>query len=204
MSYYSYKITRDYGFAPNPFFGYCTLACCKPHIRERANVGDWIIGTGAVENNLLYHLIFLMKITEKFTFEEYWNDARFQRKKPVLNGSLKQIHGDNIYYKEEDIWHQMDSHHSYYGGMVNENNLKQDLSGKYVLASNEFIYLGDNYFKIPEEYKELCPNTRQRDYIKIKNEKLAKEFIDGLKDKFHLGIKGFPINWREYNQRTLF
>ncbi len=80
MAYFAYKITRDYGFAPNPFFGYCTLACCKPHIRARANVGDWIIGTGAIENNLLYHLIFLMRVTEKMTFEEYWSDERFKRK----------------------------------------------------------------------------------------------------------------------------
>ena len=81
MSIYAYKITRDYGFAPNPFGDYCTLACCKPHIRKKAIVGDWIIGTGAIENHLLYHLIFLMRVTEKMTFEEYWNDARFKRKK---------------------------------------------------------------------------------------------------------------------------
>lgn len=56
MSFYSYKITRDYGFAPNPFGKYCSLACCKPHVRRKAIVGDWIVGTGAVENGLLYHI----------------------------------------------------------------------------------------------------------------------------------------------------
>ena len=36
---YSYVITRDYGFAPNPFGGICTLATCKPGIRNHAKVG---------------------------------------------------------------------------------------------------------------------------------------------------------------------
>ena len=147
MAYYAYKITRDYGFAPNPFFGFCTLACCKPHIRAKAEVGDWILGTGAVENNLLYNLIFAMKVTEKMDFKEYWNDVRFFRKRPVLNGSLKQLHGDNIYHMENELWVQMDSHHSFMDGKLNEANLKQDLSGKFVLVSNHFIYLGAKHFE---------------------------------------------------------
>ena len=49
-------MTRDYGFAPNPFFGFCTLANCKPKIRKSANVGDWIIGTGCKTRKLEYHL----------------------------------------------------------------------------------------------------------------------------------------------------
>lgn len=31
---YAYKMTHDTGFAPNPYFGVCTLACCKPRIRR--------------------------------------------------------------------------------------------------------------------------------------------------------------------------
>jgi hypothetical protein len=204
MAYYAYKITRDYGFAPNPFFGYCTLACCKPHIRKKADIGDWIIGTGAVENNLLYNLIFLMRISEKMTFEDYWNDGRFRRKKPVLNGSLKQMHGDNIYYTENKKWCQMDSHHSFYNGELNEANLKQDLSGKFVLISNHFIYLGRKHIRVPVKYNELCPNSKQRDYITIKNSDLAIEFIDLITKKYLRGINGEPINWIEYNQLKLF
>lgn len=204
MSYYAYKLTRDYGFAPNPFFGRCTLACCKPHIRKKAVVDDWIIGTGSIENNLLYHLIFLMKITEKLTFEEYWNDKRFSCKRPVLNGSLKQIHGDNIYFKQNDSWHQMDSHHSFHDGNLNEANLKQDLGGKYVLLSDHFIYLGNKYFEVPDNYKGLCPNSKQRNYITVKDDELAKEFIEMIKSNYRLGIHGDPNNWSEYNQLSLF
>lgn len=204
MAYFSYKITRDYGFAPNPFFGYCTLACCKPHIRAKAEVGDWIIGTGAIENKLLYNLIFLMKVSEKLSFEDYWNDKRFERKKPLLNGSLKQIHGDNIYYKENDQWCQLDSHHSFHDGVMNETNLKQDLSGKFVLISNQFIYLGTKNFRVPSKYIELCPNSKQRDYLTIVNEELANEFIAFLQEKYLSGVNGEPINWEEYKQLNLF
>jgi len=38
---HSYVVARDYGFAPNPFFGFCTLATCKPRLRSVAQVGDW-------------------------------------------------------------------------------------------------------------------------------------------------------------------
>ncbi|MBL7890692.1 MAG: hypothetical protein JNL24_14160 [Bacteroidia bacterium] len=204
MAFYSYKITRDYGFAPNPFFGFCTLACCKPHIRAKAEVGDWIIGTGSIENHLLYNLIFVMKVSEKISFEDYWNDKRFVRKKPIMNGSLKQIHGDNIYYIENDHWCQMDSHHSFYDGGLNEANLKQDLSGKFVLISDCFIYLGNNHMKVPEKYLSLCPNSKQRNYITIKDNELAEEFVEMITNKYQYGVQGEPLNWIEYNQRSLF
>ena len=38
---YSYVVRYDSGFAPNPFYGYCTLATCKPDIRGR---GGWRLG----------------------------------------------------------------------------------------------------------------------------------------------------------------
>jgi len=40
MRLYLYVIEHDKGFAPNPFFGACTLAACKPQIRESAVVGE--------------------------------------------------------------------------------------------------------------------------------------------------------------------
>lgn len=203
MSIYAYKITRDYGFAPNPFGNYCSLACCKPHIRKKAVVGDWIIGTGAVENGLLYNILYVMKVSEKITFQEYWEDARFSYKKPILNGSLKQIHGDNIYYNTDNEWFQLDSHHSLHDGNLNNKNLNQDLSGEYVLISNYFFYLGDKYFKVPAKYIEICPNLRHRDYITVKNEELAFELIELVINKYDSGLSGKPINWQEYKQLKL-
>lgn len=41
---YSYIVAEDNGFAPNPFGKACTLACCKPDIRQHAKTDDWILG----------------------------------------------------------------------------------------------------------------------------------------------------------------
>ena len=99
MRLHSYVVARDYGFAPNPFFGVCTLATCKPIIRSVAAIGDWVMGTGSKQWNREHHVVYAMRVTESMTFEQYWNDPRFQKKKPNLRGSKKQAFGDNIYFR---------------------------------------------------------------------------------------------------------
>ena len=47
MRLYVYVVTHDNGFAPNPFHGFCTLATCKAPVRERAEIGDWVLGVGS-------------------------------------------------------------------------------------------------------------------------------------------------------------
>ena len=44
MRLFSYKMTHDSGFAPNPFGRTLTLATCKPQIRLHKSVDDWIAG----------------------------------------------------------------------------------------------------------------------------------------------------------------
>ena len=84
MKLYSYVVATDCGFAPNPFYDFCTLATCKPDIRERATVGDWVIGTGsgAKEKQRNGYLVFAMRVTETMSFDEYWKDIRFCNKRP--------------------------------------------------------------------------------------------------------------------------
>lgn len=48
---FSYVIPHDGGSAPNPYFGICTLAICKPVIRRTAKVEDWVVGLGAKKNS---------------------------------------------------------------------------------------------------------------------------------------------------------
>ena len=76
---FSYVVARDYGFAPNPFYGVLTLATCKPIIRNNAQVNDFIIGNATAAND--NKLIFMAKVTEVTTFDDYWLDPRFQCKK---------------------------------------------------------------------------------------------------------------------------
>ena len=101
MKLFSYILARDFGFAPNPFYSICSLATCKPIIRKKAQIGDWIIGTGSKQLNCENKLIYIMEITDKVTFNQYWSNPKYNCKKPIINGSLKQMYGDNIYFKNE-------------------------------------------------------------------------------------------------------
>ena len=49
-------------FAPNPFHGVCTLACCKPRVRKKAKVGDYVLGMGAAKPKLQGHLVYWMRV----------------------------------------------------------------------------------------------------------------------------------------------
>lgn len=149
---YIYVVDRDFGFAPNPFHGYCTLATCKPIIRNTAKVGDWIFGVGGSKLKATGKCIFAMKITKKLTFNQYWNDPDFASKKPVRNGSKKMMMGDNIYFQNPDnSWQQMPSHHSNTNGSINYFNVNKDTSWPNVLISDHFYYFGKNAEIIPEE-----------------------------------------------------
>ncbi|MGA3124805.1 MAG: hypothetical protein ABSF69_29000 [Polyangiaceae bacterium] len=85
---YSYCIPVDDGAAPNPYWGVCTLAICKPRIRATATAGDWIAGTGAKfarlgdggSKDMSGKLVFAMRVTQKVTMAEY--DALTRRELP--------------------------------------------------------------------------------------------------------------------------
>ncbi len=103
-----YVVDRDFGFAPNPFHGYCTLATCKPGIRRKATIDDWIIGVGGTRLNATGRCVFAMRATQILTFNDYWFDVTYLDKRPVRNGSRKMMVGDNIYYYDVPFkqWHQ--------------------------------------------------------------------------------------------------
>ncbi|HBF37382.1 MAG TPA: hypothetical protein DDW50_08690 [Firmicutes bacterium] len=185
MKCYSYIVARDYGFAPNPFGTYCTLATCKPGIRKAAQVGDWVIGTGSAKYHPKNRLVYAMRIDEKIDYNEYWNDPRFQYKKPILNGSLKQMYGDNIYHYDLILkkWIQEDSHHSNPDGTENEYNLKRDTGSIYVLISCYFWYFGKNPIVIPTEYIDtLC--LKARGYKCIRDIQALSKFYKWLENNF--------------------
>lgn len=195
MNYYSYIVARDYGFAPNPFGEHCTLATCKPRIRKGAQVDDWIFGLSS--KSFRHRLVFAMKVSQKITFNEYWKSPEFQYKKPILNGSLKQMYGDNIYYFDEKNkkWHQENSHHSLDNGEINKLNLNRDTKGKYVLIANDFFYFGRDMIEIPKGIKdELVIGIG---FKKI-NEEKAKELINFLNANYHHGIYGEPVSFEDF------
>lgn len=196
MNIYSYKITRDYGFAPNPFFGVCTLATCKPRIRHHAKVGDWVLAFGGKCTIVPGKLVCLMRVDETMNFDEYWNDERFQCKKPKFNCSIKYCYGDNIYHHTDDAtWIQENSHHSKADG-INEINLTHDTQTDRVLISKLYWYFGSDAIDLPAKYNELSSHTR--DYHLLKSENLSfkwEGFLKWIKTKSPIGRHGSPFSW---------
>lgn len=157
---FSYVVARDYGFAPNPFHGYCTLATCKPRIRNVANVGDWVLGTGSADHNRSGYTIYAMRVDEILSFDGYFNDERFARKRPDLTGSRKLAFGDNIYCRgPSGQWIQLDSHHSLADGSPNQRNIENDTQTDKVLVSEHFVYWGGEGPVIPEALRSFGPNS---------------------------------------------
>ena len=165
-SVFIYVIDRDFGFAPNPFHGYCTLATCKPRIRGSANVGDWIVGVGGRRLAASGKCIFGMEVTTKLTFNQYWDSPKFRDKIPVRNGSDRMLVGDNIYHQSIGRWHQANSHHSHADGSVNMVNLQKDTSKDAVLVSSNFYYFGRSALEIPKKILKKMGYANVRDYRK--------------------------------------
>jgi len=190
MEIFSYVIARDYGFAPNPFFGVCTLATCKPDIRKSAQVGDIIIGTRAAPYSR--QIVFYMKVSEILSFQEYWDDHRFASKKPNLYGSQKSAFGDNIYHKNGDEWLQEDSHHTHQNGDLSEENLRTDTKSTNVLIASEFSYLGVNSVCIPDDILEII---KKGPGFKRHFSGDFKSSVTRWLTQLPKGYLGMPIDW---------
>lgn len=204
MTIYSYKITRDFGFAPNPFYGFCSLATCKPKIRKAAAVGDWILGFGSASSGskVKEKLIYAMRVDKKITFNEYWAGTDYQCKKPVMNGSLKQNYGDNIYHCKGGSWIQADSHHSLPNGQVNPLNLNKDTSSDGVLLSEHFWYFGKDAIAVPANLRALIPECRDyhRPEIPVK---ILKEWLESLPEKGFIGEPAkFSEDFKRYDGKS--
>ena len=205
MELLSYVLARDYGFAPNPFFGYCTLATCKPQVRQHASIGDWVIGTGAKTGyNLQGYLIFAMKVGEEMDFDSYWSDPRFLCKRPMLNGSLKQLYGDNIYHQRGGRWIQIDSHHSLDTGRPNRRNVDRDTSVNRLLISRKFIYYGIDAPLIPDYFRpyertgeDICCSGQG--YRRL-SQQLATAFETWLNDRGEWGVQGMPLEFDSHKR----
>lgn len=106
----AYKMTHATGFAPNPFDGYMTLACCKPMIRKKGiiNVGDWIVGVGsktmeanAKDDRQAYDnkIIYAMKVCCLIPWTEYYQKCKELKLLAKIHeqGTTFDKYGDCIY-----------------------------------------------------------------------------------------------------------
>lgn len=200
MVLYSYVITRDYGFAPNPFWNVCSLATCKPQIRQHASVGDWIAGFGGKNTEVPHKMVFLMRVGEICSFDEYWNDSRFSMKKPCFGRKYQQCWGDNIYHHSGDKWIQENSYHSY-ADRANLNNLFHDTRIDRVLLSFYYWYFGENAIELPEKFAEVI--STGRGYKKLQDN-VCENVVNWVKDNYEMGLQAFPSKWKTSHQFVRF
>lgn len=141
-------------------------------------------------------LIYAMKVGETISLDLYWDDRRFQYKKPVMNGSKKQKYGDNIYCYDgsKQKFVQVDSHHSEGDGSTNDINYARDISGQNVLISSHFWYFGEKAPEIPKAFISLI---RGGIGYKINHDlEIIKKFISWLSMKYTNGLIGLPLLFR--------
>lgn len=196
MRLFSYVVRYDFGFAPNPFHDWCTLADCKPQIRESAEPGDWIMGTSSMAGRAeqTSRLVYAMQVDETLSFDEYWLDERFTSKRPNLRGSRMLQFGDNIYHhdRETTSWIQENSHHSNDDGTPNEANIKHDIKADKVLAGQYFVYFGGSGPEIPGKYSYLVASRRA--YKCQFTEPQVADAVTWLKS-LGSGVQGRPGDW---------
>ncbi len=188
---FSYILTNDNGFAPNPFGGICTLACSTPNIRRNANLGDWIIGTTPAPDQ--GKLVFAMRVDRGLTFEMYWDFPEYECKKPNKNNGC----GDNIYKMGKDG--QLTQVKNLFHG---KENIKSDTSINRVLISKTFYYFGKEAVAIPKKFSSIINTGQGQKTLKPIPENSDKrdvvpQFLEWLQEQFKEGIHGEPTQVKD-------
>ena len=206
----AYIVEHDIGFAPNPFFGVCTLATCKPEIRKHAAVGEWIVGIGSAADGIRGQMVYAMQVEEKLDFCQYWDDDRFQMKKPNFSGSLKQGQGDNVYHWTDGKWVQERSRHTHTSAVTTAKHKRRDTKSDVVLISNRFVYYGADAMEIPAHIADKngrrlrldgsgAPKGRFQRWANFSDPIVTARFVEWLEDVDQWGCVGEPCEWRKQN-----
>jgi hypothetical protein len=166
-------------------------------------VGDWVMGTGAAKNRRSGFLVYAMRITETVSFDEYWNDTRFERKRPNLRGSRRIQFGDNIYHHDgSGLWVQENSRHSKADGTMELAHLARDTgTTEKVLVSDDFIYFGSDGPEVPRHLQEfkIVSGRGHRNRFEENELSQAIEWFEELPR----GPIGTPFDWHRSRNMKL-
>lgn len=189
MRVFSYVVVSDTGFAPNPFHGVCTLACCKPEIRSVARVGDLVVGMSSRCERIVY----AMQVSRALTFGDYWSDevGRAKRAKGPARTARERL-GDCIYGPiGKELFHASPSAHAESASCTTEDHCRRDLGGKYVLLASRFCYFGGHGPPLPQELKFLRVQRGHRSRFAERQVRAVSGWFSGLPN----GILGRPSKW---------
>ena len=105
-------------------------------MNARLKENDYI--AGFFTDHKIPNLVFWMKVNEVMGYQEYFNDPRFQRKKPNLKGSWISRCGDNIYFRNKSgNWIQTATlYHR------NRDSIAKDIRYSIVYIGRTYSYFG--------------------------------------------------------------
>jgi len=189
---FSYVVASDSGFAPNPFHGWLTLACCKPRIRSAAENGDVVVGLSARCERVVY----AFQVEERLAFGAYWADRRFRKKRAKWTGTRRlERCGDNIYEPDggAGFVQQPSQHYDNEKGRERPLAKARDLSSDSVLAGRRFVYFGGAGPKLPRRLEFLRVGRAHRCRFSDAQVARVRTWFDGLEH----GVRGRPTLWKE-------
>lgn len=186
---FSYVVVHDSGFAPNPFHGLLTLACCKPKIRRNAGVGDIIVGLSSRCERIVY----AARVDEVIGFEEYWADPRYRERRPKPESArIVDRAGDNIYEPIAGGYRQLPSTHSHPDWTENPYTKQTDLGGQRILICERFTYWGGSGPALPEELEFLTIGRSHRSRFSEEQVETVARYFSTLPS----GVLGAPKQWK--------
>lgn len=152
MKAYAYVIATDRGSAPNYEPPCATLAVCKPDIRRCAPIGSLVLAfTGSEISPEPHAVCWAGVIEDRLTFAQYWDDPRFDGKKPYRSATP-----DNIYRPNgKHIIQVPNTTHD-------DGNVVTDLSGQYVLLFDESWHFGAAGPILPSDFGLRMTGGRRR------------------------------------------
>lgn len=182
-------MTKDAGFAPNPFYGYCTLTSCTPNLMHALlDKGDYIAGFFTDRSDP--HLVYCMKVDEVLCYDKYFHDPRFKKKKPNLSGTWISRCGDNIYCRDKSgKWIQKNTLHR-----KEPNSVKKDTRYAIVYIGRKFSYFGASAYlkenRLPKSCRKALKKGKGIKYTREKDPYFEK-YLAWLNSK-PLGRHGEP------------
>ena len=180
----TYIVPKDTGLAPNPFWGWCTLAVCTPnHQGARLQKGDWIAGFLNAKRH--HRFLYAMEIDKRLTMNEYFADPRFEKKKPNLRGDWKERCGDNFYEQRSDgTWKQ--HRNRFHPG---EEFRKKDTRYPIVFVASRFWYFGRSCKQAPSQFADLIGGRG----IRLNHDPMVSaDFMHWVERSFSPGVHDNP------------
>jgi hypothetical protein len=164
-----------------------------------AQEGDYVVGTSSYDKRkggIGGRAIYVMRVTGRIGFDDYYNDPKYAPKRPDMKGSRKYRCGDAIYHRNPltGEWIQEDSLHRRSDGQISIADLNADTGHTdQLLLSTNFTYWGTKAPFFPPHLNMFGKyGVREKRYF---SKQEVNDFIVWADPLLGQGLIGLPIDW---------